>query len=77
VNNGEVPNCDKIQQLKCSICYPNVVPLIEKKTKGKKRFIAYNKFYGTCFMKHHVEALHLRLLMTHVECFVHDNVTSS
>jgi hypothetical protein len=29
-------------------------------------------------MKHHVEALHFKLLMAHVvECFVHDNVTSS
>ncbi len=29
-------------------------------------------------MKHHVEALHLKLLTTYVvECFVHDNVTSS
>jgi len=29
-------------------------------------------------MKHHVEALHLKLLTTYVaECFVHDNVTCS
>ncbi len=29
-------------------------------------------------MKHHVEALHFKLLMTYVvKCFVHDNVTSS
>jgi hypothetical protein len=79
VNNGEVPNCDKIQQLICNICFPHVVPpLIEKKTKGKKRFIAYNKFCGTGSMKHYVEALHLKLLTTYVvECFVHDNVTSS
>jgi hypothetical protein len=41
-------------------------------------FIAYNKFYGIGSMKHHVEALHLKLLMTYVvKCFVHDNVTSS
>jgi hypothetical protein len=38
VNNGEVPNCDKIQQLRCNICFPHVVPpLIEKTTKGKKK----------------------------------------
>jgi hypothetical protein len=80
VNNGEVPNCDKIQQLKCNICFPHVVPpsLIEKKTKGKKAIIAYNKFYGIGSMKHDVEALYLELLMTYVaKFFVHDNVTCS
>jgi hypothetical protein len=79
VNNGEVPNCDKIQQLRCNICFPHVVPpLIENKTKGKKRFIAYNKFCGIGSMKHYVEVLHRKLLTTYVvECFVHGNVTSS
>jgi hypothetical protein len=59
VNNGEVLNCDKIQQLICNICFSHVVPLsfIENKTKGKKGIITYNKFCGTGFMKHHVEKL--------------------
>jgi hypothetical protein len=71
--------CDKIQQLRCNICFPHVVPpsLIEKKTKGKKGIIAY-KSCGISYMKHHVEALHLKLLTTYVvECFVHDNVIGS
>jgi hypothetical protein len=80
VNNGEVLNCDKIQQLRCNICFPHVVPpsLIQKKTKGKKGIVAYNKSCGIGFMKHHVEVLHLKLLTTYVvECFVHDNVIGS
>jgi hypothetical protein len=42
VNNGDFPNCDQVQQLKCTICFPHIVPLalIEKsKTKGKKGII--------------------------------------
>jgi hypothetical protein len=43
MNNGDFPNCDQVQELKCSICFPHVVSLalIEKKTK-KKGIIAYN-----------------------------------
>jgi len=80
VNNGELPNCDKFQQLRCSIYFPHVVApsLIEKKTKGKKGIITYNKLYGTGSMKHHVETLHLELLTTYVaQHFVHDNVSCS
>jgi hypothetical protein len=75
MNNGEVPNCDKIQQLRCSICFPHVVfLLIEMKTKGKKGIIVYNKFCETSSMKHHVETLHFKLLPPYVaEHFVHDN----
>jgi hypothetical protein len=52
--------------------------LIEKKTKGKKGIIAYNKLYGTGSIKHHVETLHLELLMTYVaKHFVNDNVSCS
>lgn len=72
--------CDKIQQLRCNICFPRVLPpsLIEKKTKGKKGIITYNKSYGISSMKHHVEALYLELLTTYVaKCFVHDNVIGS
>jgi hypothetical protein len=79
VNNGEVPNCDKIQQLRCNICFPHVGPpsLIEKKTKSKKGIIAFNKSYGIGSVKHHVVALHLDLLLTYVvEHFVHDNIGS-
>jgi hypothetical protein len=48
---------------------------IEKNTKGKKGIIAYSKFCGIGSIKHHVEALHLKLLTTYVvECFVNDNV---
>ncbi len=63
MNDGEVPNCHKIQQLRYNICFPHVVSpsLIEKKTKGKKEIIAYNKSCGIGSMKHHVEALHLEL----------------
>jgi len=79
VNNGEVTNCDKIQQLKCSIYFLHVLlPLIEMKTKGKKGIIAYNKSCGTSFMKFHVEVLHLKLLLAYViEHFAHDRITSS
>ncbi len=52
--------------------------LIEKKTKSKKRIIAFNKSCGIGSMKHHVEALHFKLLTTYVaKCFVHDNVIGS
>ncbi len=51
---------------------------MRRRPKEKKKFIAYNKFCGTGSIKHHVEALHLKLLMTYVvDCFIHDNVTSS
>jgi hypothetical protein len=51
---------------------------LRRRPKEKKKFIAYNKFCGTGSIKHHVEALHLKLLMTYVvDCFIHDNVTSS
>jgi len=74
-----VPNYDKFQQLRCSICFPHVVPpLIKMKTKGKKGIIAYKKSCGTNSMKYHIEALHFKLLPTYVaEHFVHDNVTGS
>ncbi len=53
-------------------------PLIEMKTKGKKGIIAYNKSYGTSFMKYHVEVLNLKLLLTYViKHFAHDRITGS
>jgi hypothetical protein len=52
--------------------------LIEKKIKGKKGIIAYNKLYGTGSIKHHVKTLYLELLMTYVaKHFVNDNVSCS
>jgi hypothetical protein len=38
----DFPNCDQVQQLRCNICFPHIVPiiLIEKKTKGKRGIIA-------------------------------------
>jgi hypothetical protein len=48
MNSGDSVSVDKVQQLKCSICFINVVPttLTKKKTKGKKEIITYNKNYG-------------------------------
>jgi hypothetical protein len=47
VNNGEVRSCHEIQQLRCSVCFPHVVPpLIEKKTKGKKCLLHTTSFMG-------------------------------
>jgi len=61
VNNGDLPNCKEVQQWRCSICFPHVVPmsLIGKKTKRKKGIIAYNTFFGTSAMKKNVEFEHL------------------
>ncbi len=68
INNRDFPNCDQVQQLKCSICFPHIVPtLIEKKTKGKRKIFAYNTFFGTSSMKKHVESEHLELLTSYVE----------
>jgi hypothetical protein len=43
VNNGDFPNCEEAQQLRCGICFPHVVLefLIGKKTKGKKGIILH------------------------------------
>jgi hypothetical protein len=48
VNNVDIPNCDLIQQLKCSICFPHVIHpvLIEKKTKGKKGLLHTRSLLG-------------------------------
>jgi hypothetical protein len=64
MNNGDLPNCDQVQQLRFFICFPNVVPpsLIEKKTKGKNGIIAYNTSFGINSMKMHIEAEHLELV---------------
>jgi hypothetical protein len=61
INNGNLPNCEEVQQWNYSICFPHVVPmyLIGKKTKGKKGIIAYNTLFGTSAMKKHVEFEHL------------------
>ncbi len=79
MNNGDLPNCDQVQQLKCFVCFPNVVPpsLIEKKTKGKKGIIAYNTSFGICSMKRHVESEHLELVITYVEEVVVSNISGS
>jgi hypothetical protein len=69
VNNGDFPNCEEVQQLRCSICFPRVVhvPLIRKKTKGEKCIIAYNTFFGIGDMKRHVEFEQLEFFITFVE----------
>jgi hypothetical protein len=61
VNNGDLPNCEEVQQLRCKICFPHVVhvSLIRKKSIGKKGIIAYNTLFGTSAMKKHVEFEHL------------------
>jgi hypothetical protein len=55
VNNGDCPNCDKVQQLNFSICFPQDIPfaLVEKKQRGKKRssniqVILYKFYEPTC-----------------------------
>jgi hypothetical protein len=65
VNNGDLPKCDQMQQLRCFVCFPNVVirSLIEKKTKGKKKIIAYNTSFGIGSMKRHIESEHLELIL--------------
>jgi hypothetical protein len=62
VNNGNLPNCEKVQQLRCSICFPHVVPvfLIGRGKKRKKDIITYNTLFGTSVMKRHV--VHFNIL---------------
>jgi hypothetical protein len=75
VNNGDFPNCEEVQQLRCSIFFPHVVPmsLIKKKTKGENGIIAYNTLFGISVMK-----IHLELLITFVEEFATiDNILRS
>jgi hypothetical protein len=76
VNNGGFPNCDQVQQLKCFICFPNVVPpsLIKKKTKREKGIIVYNSSFGTSSMKRHVEPQHLEFIIAYVEEVVAHNI---
>ncbi len=64
-----------MQQLRCNICFPHIVPftLIEKKTKIKKGIIAYNTLFGTSPMKMHVEYEHLEILTSYVEKVVAKN----
>jgi hypothetical protein len=52
-NTSDEPNCNVVQQMKCSFCYPHEVPQsqFDKKTKGKKRICAYNKSFGTSALK--------------------------
>ncbi len=63
MNNGDVFSVVKVQQLKCSICFPNVVlaTLIKEKTKGKKGIITYNKGCGIDYIKWHVDFEHPNL----------------
>ncbi len=70
VNNGDFSNCEGVQELRCSICFPHgvlIMSLIGKKTKGKMGIITCNTLFGTCFMKVHVECEHLKLLIAFVE----------
>jgi hypothetical protein len=48
LSNENLPNCEEVQQLRCSICFIHVVPmsLIRKKTKRKEGIIAYNTLFG-------------------------------
>jgi hypothetical protein len=76
VNNGDLPNCDQVQQLSCFICFPNVVPpsLIENKTKRKRGIISYNTSFGTSSMKRHVKTKHLELVISYAKEIVVDNI---
>jgi hypothetical protein len=51
--------------------------LIEKKTKGKKRIIAYNTSFGIGSMKRHIEFEHLELITSYVEKVVAENIPRS
>jgi hypothetical protein len=66
--------------LKCTNFFSHVVShnLIEKKTNGKNRIIAYNTSFGIGFMKWHVETKHLELINAHVVGFgnVEGNIRS-
>jgi hypothetical protein len=65
VNNGDnIPNGDLVQKLRCSICFPHVLVLIEKKTKGKKKSL--HTSFGISLMKRHVESKHVELLTAYV-----------
>jgi hypothetical protein len=79
VNDGGFPNYDQVQQLKCFICFPDVIPpsLIKKKTKGEKGIIAYNTSFGTGSMKRHVEPQHLELIIAYVEEVAANNILGS
>jgi hypothetical protein len=72
VNNGDQPNCEQVQQLKCAFCFSHVVPhtLIEKRTKGKKGIIAYNTSFGISSLRQHVEVEHLEFFNAYVAKFV-------
>lgn len=80
MNNWDQLDYDQIHLLKCTICFPHVVPhnLFEKKTKGKKGIIAYNTSFGIGFMKWHVETKHVELINVHVVGFgdVEGNIMS-
>ncbi len=81
VKNGHLPTCDQMKQLRCSICFPHIAlfVLIEKfKTRGRKRVIACNTFFGTSSMKSHVEYEHIELVSAYVEQLVIvDNILGS
>ncbi len=61
LNNGNFPNCEQIQQLRCGICFLYVVSVffIRKKTKGKEGIIAYNTLFDIGVMK---DMLNLHIL---------------
>jgi hypothetical protein len=55
VKNGDRPNCDEMQQLNFSICFPQIIPfaLVEKNQRGRKSSsniqVIWDKFYEpTC-----------------------------
>ncbi len=51
MNNGDLFNCDEIQQLKYNFFFSYVIlELIEKKTK-EKGVITYKNLFGIKFMK--------------------------
>jgi hypothetical protein len=73
VNNGDLPTCDQMQQLRCRNFFPHIVlfVLIEKfKTREEKIIIAHNTLFGTSSMKNHVEYEHFELVTAYVEQLV-------
>jgi hypothetical protein len=56
-----------VQQLKFSICFPQVIPLaLVEKNKGEERGHQTYTLFGTCSMNQHVEAEHHELLFAYL-----------
>jgi hypothetical protein len=69
VNNGDLPNCEKVQQLRCSICLPHVVPVSligREKKREEGHYCIQHLFWDNCYEKT-CSSEHLELLTTFAE----------